>query len=233
MKKFGILVATLFLFLSVFSNAQTVAPYVYAGGVLNGSGYSTIAGLGGVGISTEAKHFSLRAESDYDNAKKVDDNVNGISGHNAGRDRGLRTTAYYRFTNGWMFGPGIRWSELSTTGYQKQSWHGTLGVGKDFIRDDFSFRLTADALVPGVGSEHVNPQGCTIPKGQCTNGPEGASISYILPSPALHDHFFFIVNAGIYVYHTTVTSTDPKLTAIQKGQWGPTGSMSFTAMTRF
>lgn len=213
--------------------AQTTAPYVYAGGILNGSGYSSVAGLVGVGVSTEASHFSGRAEADYDNAKKTDDGVNGITGHNAGRDRGLRTSAYYRFNNGWMLGPGIRWSELSTTGYQKQSWHGTFGVGKDFIRDDISFRLTGDVLMPGVGSEHVSPQGCTVPKGQCTSDAQGADIHYILPSPALHGHFFFMVNAGVYAYHTTVTSTDPKLTAIQKGQHGTTGSTSFTLMVRF
>jgi hypothetical protein len=213
--------------------AQIPTPYVYAGGIINGSGYSTVASLAGVGLSSESNHFSWRAEADYDNAKKVDDGVNGISGHNTGRDRGLRTSVYYRFSNGWMFGPGARWSELSTTGYQKQSWHGTMGVGKDFIRDNYSFRLTADVLVPRIGSEHVNQQGCTIPKGQCTSGPQGVDVHYVLPSPALHGHFFFMVDAGVYVVHTTVTSTDPKLTALQIAAKQTTGSTSFTLLVRF
>jgi hypothetical protein len=231
MKKFVILVALLLG--TIFAPAQTPRPYVYVGPILDGAGYSTVAGLGGVGLSSESSHFSWRAEADYDNAKKVNDLVNGISGHNAGRDRGLRTSGYYRFSNGWLVGPGIRWSELSTTGYQKQSWHGTMGVGKDFIRDDFSSRLTADILMPGVGSEHVNRQGCTVPKGQCTSGPQGVDVHYFLPTPATRGHFFFVVNAGVYVVHTTVTSTDPKLTATQKSQRSPTGSTSMTLLVRF
>lgn len=219
-----------FVLIASFTLAQMPHPYVYGGGQINGSGYSTFSYVGGVGVQINTEHFSWHAEGDYDNAAKTNDNtINNFKG----RDRGLRTTGYFRLSNGWLFGPGVRWSGLSTTNYQKQTWHGTLGVGKDFMRDTYSFRLTADALVPGVGSEHVSPAGCTVPKGQCTSGAQGVDIHYFIPSPMAHGHFFFMLNAGIYVVHTTVTSADPVLTAIQKGSHTPTGSTSMTLLMRW
>lgn len=199
-------------------------PFVYGGLDLGDSA----AGIVGGGVAINATHFVLNTEASYDTDGKSDDNT----GHNPkGRNRKLKGTAYYRLSNGLYFGGGARWSRLDTSNYAKQQWHPVVGMGKDFIRDTFSFRLQGDYALPGA--EHVSPQGCTVPKGQCTNQLQGAEISFFIPSPALAKHFFVRFLYGGYLGHTTVTSIDPVLTAQQKASRVVTGESQMTLLYRF
>jgi hypothetical protein len=83
------------------------------------------------------------------------------------------------------------------------------------------------------GAEHVDPKGCAVPNGQCTNDLQGPMISFYLPSPAAAGHLFWRETAGIYTFHDTLRSTDPLLTALQKSHRSTAALLEFTMMYRF
>jgi hypothetical protein len=212
-------------------------PFVYGGLGLNGGGYAPMSGKVGAGLRIDKTHLIWAASAAYDNSHKSNDNtLNNENGH----QRSLESSIYYRFTNAWFVGGGASWSELSTTNYTKQDFHPSVGGGKDYFHkecavencvSDWSFRLQVDYKLKGA--EHVDAKGCPVPDGQCTNELQGPMISFYLPSPAASGHLFWRETVGIYSFHDTVTSTDPALTALQKGHRSVAPFMDFTMMYRF
>jgi hypothetical protein len=83
------------------------------------------------------------------------------------------------------------------------------------------------------GAEHVDQKGCSVPDGQCTNDLQGPMFTIYMPSPTLARHVFWRTTLGIYTFHTTVTSTDPALTVLQKGDRSATAFLNFAMMYRF
>lgn len=197
------------------SAARYPHPYVYGGLQLNGAGYSPTAWLGGAGLNIELKHLIFDSSASYDTAHKTNDNtVNNDNGH----DRNLEGNAFFRL-NRFYLGGGASWSELSTTNYTKQAWHPDFGVGRDWLREDFSLRGQVLYLLPGT--DHLN----------AAQGPE---FSLWLPSPATAHHFFFRDTVGIYEFHTTITDpSDVPLTAAQTRSRSVTGFANLTLMYRF
>jgi hypothetical protein len=213
-------------------------PYVYGGlGLNRGGGYSLASGNVGIGLMMNTQHFIWNAVATYDNARKVAD---GTGNNPKGHDRGLASSAYYKFPFGLFLGAGASWSQLSTTNYSKQSWNRTMGIGWDYLAKEcaaedcvvnWSLRAQVDYLFKG--SEHVNRQGCSVPKGKCTNGVEGPKFVFYLPSPMSNSHFIFRGTLGVYDAHATVTSIDPELTAAQIGQRSRAVFVEYTLMYRF
>jgi hypothetical protein len=212
-------------------------PFLLAGLGVNGAGYSSISGNVGGGLRIDTTHLIWTASAGYDTARKANDNtVDNVSGHS----RSLDSSIYYRFQNGWFAGGGAGWTQLSTTNYSKQAFRPSVGGGKDYFHNqcaaedcvnEWSMRWQVDYTLKGA--EHVDPRGCTVPDGQCTNDLQGPMVSLYLPSPALARHVFWRTTLGIYTFHTTVTSTDPYLTSIQKGQRSVTAVLDFAMMYRF
>ncbi len=212
-------------------------PFVYAGLGVNGGGYSSLSGNVGGGLRIDTRRLIWEANASYDNAHKANDNtLNNDSGHS----RHLSSSLYYRFDNGWFAGGGAGWEQLSTTNYTKQAFRPSIGGGKDYFRsqcaaedcvDAFSMRFQVDYILKGA--EHVDQKGCTVPDGQCTNDLQGPMFTMYLPSPTLARHVFWRTTLGIYTFHTTVTSTDPALTAAQKGDRSVTAFLNFAMMYRF
>lgn len=67
----------------------------------------------------------------------------------------------------------------------------SVGGGKDYFHNqcaaedcvnEWSMRWQVDYTLKGA--EHVDPRGCTVPDGQCTNDLQGPMVSLYLPSPA-------------------------------------------------
>ncbi|MGA9798971.1 MAG: hypothetical protein WBQ68_08160 [Terriglobales bacterium] len=212
-------------------------PFIYGGLGLNGGGYSPASGNVGAGLRIDQNHLIWEASASYDNAHKSDDNTtDNLKGH----DRGIESSAYYRFTDGWFLGAGAGWSQLSTTNYSKQAFHPSIGGGKDYFHKEcaaedcvaqWSMRLQVDYKLPGA--EHVDAKGCSVPDGQCTNDEQGPMFSFYLPSPAASGHLFWRETVGVYTLHQTITSTDPALTAVQKSQRSIAPFLEFTMMYRF
>ena len=246
----SVLLPLLLVFLpATFASAQNLVPassgptiswphpFVFAGLGVNGGGYSPLSGSLGGGLRIDTSRLIWEAEGSYDNARKTDDNtIDNDKGHS----RHLDSSIYYRFDSGWFVGGGAGWEELSTTNYTKQAFRPSIGGGKDYFRkqcaaedcvNEFSMRWQVDYTLKGA--EHVDPQGCTVPNGQCTNDLQGPMLSLYLPSPALARHVFWRTTLGIYTFHTTVTSTDPTLTALQKSQRSATAFLNFVIMYRF
>ena len=140
---------------------------------MNGEGYSPFSGGVGRGLRIDTHHLIWEGRAEYDNARKSNDNtLNNDSGHS----RHLNSSIYYRFQSGWFAGRGAGWEQLSTTNYAKQAFRPSIGGGKDYFHkqcaaedcvDQWSMRLQVDYTLKGV--EHVDPKGCTVPNGQCTN----------------------------------------------------------------
>jgi len=212
-------------------------PFVYGGLGLNGGGYAPLSGTVGAGLRIDKDHLIWSANAAYDNGHKANDNtVNNEKGH----DRSIDSSIYYRVSSGWFAGGGAGWSQLSTTNYTKQSFHPSIGGGKDYFHKEcaaedcatnFSMRLQVDYKLKGA--EHVDPKGCAVPNGQCTNDLQGPMLSFYLPSPARAGHLFWRETVGVYTFHDTVTSTDPTLTALQKGHRSTASFLEFTMMYRF
>lgn len=212
-------------------------PFLFAGLGVNGAGYSSLSGNAGAGLRIDAAHLIWNASASYDTARKSNDNtIDNESGHS----RRLDSSIYYRFNSGWFAGGGANWTELSTTNYTKQAFRPSVGGGKDYFHNqcaaedcvnEWSMRWQVDYTLKGA--EHVDPRGCTVPNGQCTNDLQGPMLTLYLPSPTLARHLFWRTTLGIYTFHTTVTSTDPTLTAMQKGQRSVTGALDFAMMYRF
>lgn len=212
-------------------------PFLYAGVGVNGGGYSPFSGGVGGGLRIDTHHLIWEGRAEYDNGRKSNDNtLNNDSGHS----RHLNSSIYYRFQDGWFAGGGAGWEQLSTTNYTKQAFRPSIGGGKDYFHkqcaaedcvDQWSMRLQVDYSLKGA--EHVDPKGCTVPNGQCTNDLQGPMFTFYMPSPSLARHLFWRSTVGVYTFHTTVTSTDPALTALQKGQRSATGFLNVTMMYRF
>lgn len=212
-------------------------PFVYAGLAVNGGGYSSLSGNLGGGLRIDTRRLIWEASGSYDNAHKANDNT---LDNEKGHSRRLDSSIYYRFGSGWFVGGGAGWSQLSTSNYSKQAFRPSIGGGKDYFHkqcaaedcvDEFSMRMQVDYTLPG--SEHVDQKGCTVPDGQCTNDLQGPTFSLYIPSPSLARHVFWRTTLGIYTFHTTVTSTDPSLTALQKGERSGTAFLNFALMYRF
>jgi len=90
-----------------------------------------------------------------------------------------------------------------------------------------------DYTLKGAEKQHVDPKGCTVPNRQCTNDLQEPMFSLFMPSPSLARHVFWRTTLWIYTFHTTVTSTDPSLTALQKGQRSVTAFLNVGMMYRF
>lgn len=212
-------------------------PFLYAGIGVNGGGYSPFSGSLGGGLRIDTKHLIWEGRAEYDNARKSNDNT---LNNNSGHSRHLNSSIYYRFHGGWFAGGGAGWEELSTTNYSKQAFRPSIGGGKDYFHkqcaaedcvDQTSMRFQIDYTLKGA--EHVDPRGCAVPNGQCTNDLQGPTFTFYLPSPSLARHVFWRTTLGIYTFHTTVTSTDPSLTALQKGQRSATAFLNTAMMYRF
>lgn len=228
MKKLLLLVATLAFALSAFAQTSVSSvprPFVY-GGLDLGDSPSYVVGAG---LLETSKHFVFSGEASYDNDGKSNDNDNITR---SGHDRRLKGSAYYRTEGGWFVGAGARWSKLYTVLYTKQQWHQTVGAGKDIVGPFFSTRIQGDYVLP-QGAEHTSASGCAVPKGQCGSGVQGPEFSLFFPSPAVKAHLFARITIGAYSAHTTITSTDPHLTEIQKGHRIFLGETELTLAWRF
>jgi hypothetical protein len=81
--------------------------------------------VGRMGLRIDTERLSSLASVAYDNALKSNDKtINNYKGH----DRSLDSSIYYR---GGFVGVGAGWSQLSTANYTKQSFHPSIGVGRD------------------------------------------------------------------------------------------------------
>ena len=199
-------------------------PYFFTGMNLDGNGGRVLNYAIGSGIQQEKGRFSLDAYAEYVNTRKTDDNtINNHSGHT----RTLYAAYRYWLRNGWFFGGGSRWSELSTTNYVKQALRPFAGAGKDWSRT----RVSVDYL--WTLSEHVNRQGCPVPNGQCTSGVQGFDLQWFLPSPRSRSHVLFRMDFTSFWFHTTVTTTDPVLTKQQLGQRSVGSTLSYTMLFRY
>src|SRR5438045_135444 len=212
-------------------------PFVYGGLGLNGGGYAPLSGKVGAGLRIDTNRLIWSATVTYDNGRKSNDNT---INNDKGNDKGLESSIYYRFSNGWFAGGGAGWSKLSTTNYSKQSFHPSIGGGKDYFHKEcagedcvsnWSMRLQADYQLKGA--EHVDPRGCTVANGQCTNELQGPKITLYMPSPARAGHLYWRQTVGVYMFHNTVTSTDPSLTALQTSKRSVATFLEFVMMYRF
>lgn len=199
-------------------------PYFFGGLQLDGNGSDVLEYLVGSGIQENTPHFLFDGYANYSNTRKSSDNT--INNH-SGRTRELYAAPRYRLKNGWFVGGGLRWSELSTTNYVKQGLRPFLGSGKDWR----STRISADYL--WTMSEHVSPQGCPVPKGQCTNSVRGIDFLWFMPSPMSNSHALFRMDFTPFWFHTTVTTTDPVLTSRQKSEIGVGSTLSYTLLLRY
>jgi len=199
-------------------------PYFYGGLDLEGNGSDVLDYIIGAGIEENTRHVLFDGYGEYTNTRKTSDNT--INNH-SGRTRVLYAAPRYRLRSGWFVGGGLRWSELSTTNYVKQGVRPFLGGGKDW----HSARVSVDYL--WTMSEHVNSQGCPVPKGQCTNGVTGIDFLWFMPSPMSKSHVLFRMDFTPFWFHTTVTTTDPVLTARQRGEIGVGSTLSYTLLFRY
>jgi len=210
--------------IEVPSGMKRPRPYFYGGLNLDGNGSDVLDYIIGAGLEENTRHFLFDGYGEYTNTRKTSDNT--INNHN-GRTRVLYAAPRYRLRSGWFIGGGLRWSELSTTNYVKQGVRPFLGGGKDWQ----STRIGADYL--WTISEHVNRQGCPVPKGQCTNGVSGIDFLWFMPSPMSKSPVLFRMDFTPFWFHTTVTTTDPLLTGRQKGEIGVGSTLSYTLLLRY
>ena len=209
------------------ANAPTISrprPYFYGGLDLDGNGSAVLNYAIGAGIQQNTTHFIFDGYGEYTNTRKTNDNT--INNH-SGRTRLLYAAPRYRLANGWFVGAGARWNELSTTNYVKQGFRPFVGGGKDWRLT----RISADYL--WTASEHVNRQGCSVPRGQCTNGDRGLNFMWFMPSPQSRSHILFRVNVTSFWFHTTVTTTDPVLTRKQESEIGVGSDLEYTVLFRY
>lgn len=182
-------------------------PMIYGGLDLGDSAAYVV----GAGITENTKHFLFAGEASHDNDGKSNDNDNRTRN---GYDNRFKASAYFRWGSGFFLGGGARWAKLTTFAYSKEQWHPTIGIGSDFIGPFASGRLQMDYVTPW-GAEHTSASGCAVPKGQCGSGIQGPEFSLYMPSPAVRGHVFARITIAAYAGHTTITSTDPVLTAAQ------------------
>jgi hypothetical protein len=183
---------------------------------LNGMGYQTVSQALSTGTIYEGRHIALDGQVTYDNKRKVNDGT-GPNPH--GHTRGMEGTAFVRLPHRWLAGGNVSWGQTSTTNYTKSGWGWSFGGGKDFLRSDVSCRLTALYSLPY--SDH-------------TNGLQGLSISFILPSPITRHHVFFTETYGLAIFHDTITDPhDRALTAAQISNRNYGSDLSVGLMFKF
>jgi hypothetical protein len=209
------------------SSAQDLVPRPYAYGGLEGlnGGYAPLALLGGTGVRVDSEHLLVNAQIWYDNARKVNDGCQpNPSGHHVGVDGG----AYLRFSSGWAFGGGWRYSKLTTDKYTKVGGRPVFGGSRDFFVRNCRRENCAGDFTMRVGVDYVT-------KGtDWMNGSQGPLISFYMPSPSLRHHFFYRETVGIYRFHDTVTDrTDPILTREESSNHHFDSFAEFTVMYRF
>ena len=191
-------------------------PYTVTGLSINGSGYSSISGLFGGGFRVDSQRLIGNVEVGYNNARKVND---ATIGNRKGHSRTAQARLFYRLRNGFYFGGGAQWSQLSTTNYAKQNWHPNVGVGKDFLRNTYSLRL--QIIYATKGTDKIN-------------GSQGPEISLTYPSPSTSHRFFIRPVLGIFRFHTTITDfSSPSLVKSQGGDHHISGYMATSFIFRF
>lgn len=200
-------------------------PYVFGGPEGMGGGYAPLAWVGAGGFRIDSQHFIVDAYGEYDNGHKVNDNDQpNPNGH----DRGLVGSAYYRLPAGWAVGAGARWSELSTTNYNKSAWRPTFGGSKDYFGNHCQEQNCAGEFTMRMGVDYV------LPGTDWQNRSQGPLFSLYIPSPAVQAHIFYRETVGIYRFHETVTApTDAALTSQQLADHGFDAFAEFTLMFRF
>jgi hypothetical protein len=159
----------------------TIRPYFIGYWSPADTGYKAFTtATGGVGVAIEAPRFLVDVRAMADSGRKQDSGT--------GHSLYLRGSAFYKFQNGWYIGGGARWSKLITDIYSKEAWRPQAGVGKDWIKPNFSARGQALYVFPGTDR---------------LNAVQGPEFSLWLPSPATKRHWFFHQTLGIYEYHQT------------------------------
>jgi len=209
---------------SVALGMKRPRPYFYSGMSLQGNGNAVVNYVVGSGIQQNTQQFLFDGYVEYNNTRNINDNT--INNH-SGRTRTIYAAPRFRLRNGWFFGGGARWSQLSTTNYVKQGWRPFVGGGKDWR----IARLSADYL--WTACEHVNRQGCLVPNGQCTNAVRGLDFKWFMPSPMSRSHVLFRMSLSTFWFHTTVTTLDPILARQQKGEIGIGSVLDYTLQLRF
>jgi hypothetical protein len=203
-------------------------PYFFFGPSSSvGEGYARVVGRAEGGIDMESAHAIFRALGAYDTGTKINDNDQpNPNGH----DRYLEGAAYYRAARGWFAGwfagAGLRWNQLSTTGYSKGGTRPEIGGGYDLMlrackecRRDFSMRVNLDWVLAGTDWQ---------------NGSHGAVVTVTLPTPREKRHWFLRNCLSAYRFHTTVTEPQNlALTHSQRTQQGFAGGDEMGVVYRF
>ena len=171
-------------------------PYVSVDGLILPRGYSEFALGGGIGVQLNLARLDINAYASYDDRKKRHD---GTDPNPNGHARDFLLTSYYRLPSGWMFGPGVSWTQLSTTNYTKEHWNPRFGIAKDFYSENCTAENCKGKFSMRVGAEYMA-------KGtDWQNGSQGPVFTLYLPSPSLRKHLFFREVISVSRFYTTVT----------------------------
>jgi hypothetical protein len=183
---------------------------------LNGAGFQPVSAAIGGGFSFESPRFVAEGLATYNAARKTND---GTVDNSKGHIRSLDSSLFVRAPRYWFFGVEGGWAQLSTTNYMKESWSVGAGGGRDFTISDFSTRIKATYTPPNF--DHLN-------------GSQGANITLYLPSPLRQSRFSYYEQAGIMVYHDTITDpTNAAQTSQQVSNKHAAGSCVFGIRMRF
>jgi hypothetical protein len=183
---------------------------------LNGGGFATTSQEIAGGVDFEAKHMAFRATASYNNARKAND---GTGSNPKGHIRSLNGQLLYRLRNYWFAGTEVGWGQLSTTNYSKQGWAQSFGGGRDFLVRDTSFRLRLMYTPPF--RDH-------------SNGSQGPTFEFILPSPLAQRHVYFYERLDVSFLHATITDPANRiLTEQQTADRSHTASLQLGLMFRF
>ena len=183
---------------------------------LNGGGFATTSQEIAGGVDFEGKHVVFRGTAAYNNARKAND---GTGDNPKGHIRSLNGQLSYRLRNYWFVGTEVGWGQLSTSNYSKQGWAQSFGGGCDFLAGDTSFRLRLMYTPPF--RDH-------------SNGSQGPSAEFILPSPLAQRHVYFYERLNVSFLHATITDpADRILTEQQKADRSHTASLMLGLMFRF
>jgi hypothetical protein len=220
------LFASMLMLLSpVLMNGQTwlPRPYVFGGGELMPDGYSDFAVFGGGGVSLNAKHLSLEGNAWFDRGHRVPYETIGTP---KDHDHTFRASAYYRLSSGWMFGPGVSWSnQLSPT--NSAFWRPSFGLAKDFIESRCSASSCEESYWMRLGADYFT-------KGNDRQiGLHGPACTMYLPSPSGKGHLFYREVFGADLLHDAVTDSNSAPTNAGLMRHYHTGFSEFTVIYRF
>ncbi|PWT76423.1 MAG: hypothetical protein C5B59_06775 [Bacteroidetes bacterium] len=202
-------------------------PFGEVGIALNDAGSSPASFVSDVGLNWETRRFSNTTMFSYNSAKKDNDNtVGNFKGHSISASDML----LFKLKKDWLVGADYGYGRLNTTLYSKQGE--TLGavIGKDYFSREWSFRLTGEYFKQfNERTDYPDAPGC-----KCTNGIQGASVGFWIPSPDTNHHFFFHESVSVYHEHATITDpSDPVTTAKEKADTAIAGAASLKLMIRF